>query len=46
LRKARVLNTAKMSPTALTALTLLIAESAPGDKDKVVALVTMLISQR
>jgi prophage maintenance system killer protein len=46
LRKARVLNTNKLSPTALTALTLLIAESAPRDKDKVVALVIMLISQR
>ena len=46
LRKARVLNTNKLSPTALTALTLLIAESNPNDKDKVVALVVMLISQR
>ena len=46
LRKARVLNTNKLSPSALTALTLLIAESAPRDKDKVVALVIMLISQR
>jgi hypothetical protein len=46
LRKAQVLHTSKLSPTALTALTLLIAQSDPNDKDKVVALVVMLISQR
>jgi hypothetical protein len=46
LRKAKVLDMDKLSPTALTALTLLIAESSPADKEKVVGLVTMLISQR
>ena len=46
LRKAQVLHTSKLSPTALTALTLLIAQSDPNDKDKMVALVVMLISQR
>jgi hypothetical protein len=46
LRKAKVLDTDKLSPTALTALTLLIAESAPTEKEKVVGLVTMLVSQR
>ena len=46
LRKARILHTSKLSPTALTALTLLIAQSDPNDKDKMVALVVMLISQR
>jgi hypothetical protein len=46
LRKARILHASKLSPTALTALTLLIAQSDPNDKDKVVALVVMLISQR
>ncbi|MEX0930913.1 MAG: virulence protein RhuM/Fic/DOC family protein [Candidatus Paceibacterota bacterium] len=45
LHKARVLNTKRLTPTALTALTLLIAESNPSDKEKVVALVTMLISR-
>lgn len=46
LRKARVLDTKRLTPTALTALTLLIAESNPADKDKVVGLVTMLIARR
>jgi hypothetical protein len=46
LRKARVLDMKRLSPTALTALTLLIAESNPKDKEKVVALVIMLIAKR
>jgi prophage maintenance system killer protein len=46
LHKARVLNTKQLTPTALTALTLLIAESDPADKEKVVALVTLLIARR
>ena len=46
LRKARVLDTKRLTPTALTALTLLIAESNPKDKEKVVALVVMLIARR
>ncbi|MBP6881384.1 MAG: virulence protein RhuM/Fic/DOC family protein [Candidatus Pacebacteria bacterium] len=46
LRKARVLDMKRLSPTALTALTLLIAESDPKDKEKVTALVTMLIAKR
>jgi prophage maintenance system killer protein len=46
LRKARVLDVKRLSPTALTALTLLIAESDPKDKEKVTALVTMLIAKR
>jgi hypothetical protein len=44
LRKMKVLDTTKLTPTALTALTLLVAESNPGDKDKVTALIIMLIS--
>lgn len=44
LQKARVLDTNKLTPAALTALTLLIAESDPKDKDKVVALVIMLVT--
>jgi prophage maintenance system killer protein len=46
LRKARVLDTKRLTPTALTALTLLIAESSPQDKEKLVALVAMLIELR
>jgi len=46
LQKARVLDTKRLTPTALTALTLLIAESNPKDKEKVVALVAMLIARR
>ncbi len=46
LRKARVLDIKRLSPTALTALTLLIAESKSVDKDKVVSLVAMLIAKR
>ncbi len=44
LQKAKVLDTTKLTPTALTVLTILIAESNPNDKDKMIALVTMLIS--
>ncbi len=46
LRKARVLDTKRLTPTALTALTLLIAESNPKDMEKVVSLVALLISRR
>ncbi len=46
LQKARVLNTNHLTPTALTALTILIAESNPVDKEKMVTLVTTLISQQ
>lgn len=43
LQKARVLNTSVISPTALTALTILIAESNPKDKGRVVGLVVMML---
>jgi len=46
LEKAKVLDTNRLTPTALTALTLLVAESDPADKEKVVGLVEMLIAQR
>lgn len=46
LEKARVLDKERLTPTALTALTLLIAESDPKEKDKVVNLVTFLIAKR
>jgi hypothetical protein len=43
LQKAEALNTKTLTPHALTALTLLIAESSPGDKDKMIGLVRMLL---
>jgi prophage maintenance system killer protein len=46
LQKARVLDVNRLTPTALTALTLLIAESDPQDKEKVIGLVTMLIARK
>ncbi len=39
LHEARILNIARMNTSALTALTLLIAQSNPKDKDKMIGLV-------
>jgi prophage maintenance system killer protein len=39
LRQAKILDVMRMSPPALTAITLLIAESLPKDKDKMIGLV-------
>jgi prophage maintenance system killer protein len=44
LQKMKVLDVNRLTPTALTALTLLVAESNPADKEKVVALVVLLIT--
>jgi len=44
LRQAKLLDTTVMTPTALTALTLFIAESDPVDKDKMTKLVVLLLS--
>lgn len=44
LQKMKVLDIHRLSPTALTALTLLVAESNPKDKEKLVALVVLLIA--
>ncbi|HLD34757.1 MAG TPA: virulence protein RhuM/Fic/DOC family protein [Patescibacteria group bacterium] len=44
LRRTGRLNIAQLTPSALTALTLLIAESHPKDKDKMTGLVAMLLS--
>ncbi len=44
LRKMKVLDTHRLTPTALTALTLLVAESNPVDKEKIVGLVVLLIA--
>lgn len=44
LRQAKVLDITKITPAALTAITLLIAESAPKDKEKMVGLVCALLA--
>ncbi len=44
LRKVGKLDVGRLTPTALTALTLLVAESNPADKDKVTALIVLLIA--
>lgn len=43
LRKAGILNPSRLSPEALTALTLLIAESQPKEKDRMTGVVLMLL---
>jgi hypothetical protein len=45
LRKAGMLNERLMTPMALTSLTLLIAESDPGDKDKMIGLVLLFLKK-
>lgn len=45
LKKANILNTNRITPEALTALTLLVAESDPKDKEQIVRLVMMLIGR-
>jgi len=45
LRKANILNVARMSPEALTALTLLVAESNPKEKEKTIRLITLLLGK-
>lgn len=46
LRHAKVLDLSRITPPALTAITLLIAESAPKDKDKMIGLVCMFLTKR
>ena len=43
LRNAKLLDPTRLTPEALTALTLLIAESKPGDKDRIIGLVLLLL---
>lgn len=43
LRQAKILDTKRMTPAALTALTILVAESNPQQKDKVVKLILTLL---
>lgn len=45
LNKARLLNPTKITPEALTALTLLVAESKPQDKEQVVGLIVLLLKK-
>lgn len=44
LQKAKILNTKKLTPEALTAVTLLVAESNPNHKDKLIGVIVALIS--
>jgi len=43
LKKAEIQFEQKINPTALTALTLLIAESNPTEKDKMIGIVLLLL---
>ena len=45
LKKANILDVSKLTPSALTAITLLVAESDPKNKEKVIRLVLTLISK-
>lgn len=45
LRRAKVKHATRITPATLTALTLLVAESNPKDKDKMTALVTTLLGR-
>jgi death-on-curing family protein len=45
LNKANILNTQKLSPIALTALTLLVAESNPKDKERIIKLILLLLKR-
>ncbi len=42
LKQAGILNTGKLTPSALTALTILIAQSNPKDREKVIKLITAI----
>ncbi len=44
LKQANMLNTNTLTPSALTALTVLVAESNPADKDKIIKLILNLLS--
>ena len=46
LRRAKILNLAKLTPEALTVITILIAESNPKDKEKMTGLVAMLLRKK
>jgi Fic family protein len=46
LQQAEILDATRMTPPALTVLTLLIAESNPKDKDKMIGLICSLLMKR
>jgi len=46
LQQAKILDVSKLTPSALTALTILVASSDPKDKSKVVALILNLIAKK
>lgn len=46
LRQAKILDVSKLTPSALTALTIMVAESDPSHKEKVVKLILNLISKK
>ena len=46
LKQASILDVSKLTPSALTALTILVASSNPKDKDKVVSLIMNLIAKK
>ncbi|MFA7319575.1 MAG: virulence protein RhuM/Fic/DOC family protein [Parcubacteria group bacterium] len=46
LRAANILDTSRLTPSALTALTILVASSNPKDKEKVVGLILNLIAKK
>jgi len=43
LRQERILDITRLTPSALTALTILVAESSPKDKDKMIGLIVTLL---
>jgi prophage maintenance system killer protein len=45
LRQAKILDTARLTPSALTALTIMVAESQPAHKEKVIRLILNLLSR-
>jgi len=45
LRQARILDTSKLTPPALTAITILVAESDPKDKDRLIHLILTLLTR-
>ncbi|MHB8173577.1 MAG: RhuM family protein [Nitrospirota bacterium] len=46
LRSVNILDTTRLTPAALTALTILVAESDPREKEKMIGLILTLISKR
>lgn len=46
LKQANILDVSKLTPSALTALTILTASSNPKDKDKIIALILNLIAKK